>query len=255
VSSDTGDEHRESDLYCDYVKKFCQQYEIEFVHITPDLGFHAESWQSLRGFYNLKSTVGSKAFPKTCTDRLKIQPIYKYLESWIGANYGVQTGHKHGFYRFMARHGRVRVLVGIAKGEEKRVADPNKETHRWKRDCIETVYPLIDLGLDRVGCQQYIRSTGHPVPPPSNCRLCPFMSEIELLWLFRFLPEDYYDWVRIEQNKINKNRHMGDRNLGVFGKKLLPEVLEGVIAKHGHMTDAELQEHKFSHGHCVASRY
>lgn len=255
VSADTGDEHPESDDYCDYVTEFCREQGIPFVHITPDLGFHSESWQSLRGFYNLKHTVGSKAFPKTCTDRLKIQVIYKYLEHWIGQNYGVPVGQKHGFYRFMAKHGRVRVMVGIAKGEEKRVADPAKDPQRWKRDCIETVYPLIDLGLDRAGCQQYIRSTGHPVPWPSNCILCPFMSEVELVWLYRFRRADFDDWVRIERNKLIKNEHMGDRNLGVWGKKLLPEVLEGAIAKFGHMTDEELQEYKFSHGHCVASKY
>lgn len=43
--------------------------------------------------------------------------------------------------------------------------------------------------------------------------------------------------------------------MGVFGKKLLPEILEEAIKEFGHLTDAELKEYKMSHGHCVKSKY
>lgn len=59
----------------------------------------------------------------------------------------------------------------------------------------------------------------------------------------------------LEQNKIEANLHMGDKNLGVWGKVLLPQKLQEVISKHGHMTDLELIEYKMSHGHCVKSKY
>ena len=101
-----------------------------------------------------------------------------------------------------------------------------------------------------------MRSVGEPVPPPSNCILCPFMGEVELLWLHRFMPDHLEDWVRIEKNKMDKWAHLGpDKNLGVWGKKTLPEVLAQAIDKHGHMSDADLEEYKMSHGHCVSSKY
>lgn len=257
IMSDTGDEHPQTYEHVEKIKSFCADQGIEFLHITPDLGFHSESWQSLRGFYNEKKGVGSKAFPKTCTDRLKIQPIYQALEDWIGKKYSLEVGRKKAFYQFTEKYGQISMIIGIAKGEEKRMA-VGEDIHKWRRVSINTIYPLVDLGMDRKGCQDYIASTGNTVPMPSNCILCPFLNEIELLWLFKFMPTDYDDWVRIEHNKIEKCRDQGlddDRNLGVWGKKRLPEVLEIAKIKHGHMTNDELNDYKMSHGHCVMSKY
>jgi len=256
VMAETMDEHPQTNVAVSEAKKFCADHGIEFVHITPEMGHHSATWQGLRQFYNLKMAVGSKAYPKTCTDNLKIKPIYRYLEQWLGQQYGVEVGRKKAFYQFAGRHGKVRVIIGIAKGEEKRVAGVSDE--KWRRETIEIVYPLIDLGLDRQGCQDYIRSVGHTVPPPSNCMLCPFMSEIELLWLYRFYPNDYADWVRIERRKWEESQRRGveaKRNLGVWGKRLLPQVLVTARVKFGHLTDEQLVEYKMSHGHCVASKY
>ena len=257
IMSDTGDEHPQTYDHVKEVKTFCDTHGIEFIHITPDMGYHAESWQSLRGFYNLKGGCGSKAFPKTCTDRLKITPIYKALEDYLGKKYGVKVGRKKGFYQFADHHGKIKMLIGISKGEEKRMMTGEDST-KWRRVSVDTIYPLVDLGLDRKDCQDYIASVGHPVPMPSNCILCPFASEVELLWLSKFMPNDYADWVRIESVKIAKEKSKGlpdDRNLGVWGKKLLPEVLKIAKVKHGHMSDMELNDYKMSHGHCVMSKY
>ena len=46
-----------------------------------------------------------------------------------------------------------------------------------------------------------------------------------------------------------------DQNLGVNGKKWLPQALQEATELYGHMTDQELNEYKMSHGHCVKSRY
>ena len=147
------------------------------------------------------------------------------------------------------------MIIGIAKGEESRMTDASTAPEAWKRLAINMVYPLVDLGLDRAACQEYMGSLDLPVPPPSNCILCPFMSDIELLWLHRFMNEDLQDWIRIEAAKLAANTHMGDRNLGVWGVKNLSVKLAEVIAKHDHMTDEDLNEYKFSHGHCVKSKY
>jgi hypothetical protein len=84
------------------------------------------------------------------------------------------------------------------------------------------------------------------------------MSEIERLWLHTFHPEDYNTWVRIEQAKFDRFRDAGlpdDKNLGVWGKKAIPEVLEKARERYGHLTPDDLQYYKMSHGHCVKSKY
>lgn len=255
MMSDTGDEHPATKEHIEKTKNICSNHSIEFTHITPDMGYHADSWQSLRGFYRKHRCVGSKAFPKTCTDRLKIQPIYRFLEDCLSIKYGVVTGRKKGFVDFANSYGKIRMIVGISAGEETRIADPCREGRLWKRESIEMSYPLVELGLDRKGCQELIRSFKQPVPSPSNCVLCPFMSEIELLWLYRFMPNDFEEWVELESNKVKANVHWGERNLGVWGKTLLPDILVRAREKHRNLTDHDLKSYKFSHGHCVMSKY
>ena len=271
LMADTGNEHPETLKHIEHLKKYYKENDIEFIHITNDLGYHPRTWPSLKEFYKSKNAIGSKCFPKTCTDKLKIQPIYNCLEDWLHKNYGVSKGRKKGFKEFADKYGKIKMLIGIAAGEERRIGDPAKEPAKYRRESIEKVYPLVEMGMDRKACHDYIKSVNQIVPPPSNCIICPWMNEIELLWLNRFMPEDMQEWIELEQNKLDANMHMNhvpvvdeftgeitsyiNKNVGVWGKKTLPQILYKAIMKYGHMTDQELQEYKMSHGHCVMSKY
>ena len=251
--SDTMDEHPQTYAHIEKVKVFCAEQKIPFFHLDPSMGMHG--WDGLREQYRKNSTVGSKCFSKSCTDALKITPIYKFLERHVGHEHNIPIGNKKGLVQFAKKYGRIHVLIGIARGEEKRMADPSKED-KWRREPITTVYPLIDISMDRGDCQRYITAVGKEVPLPSNCILCPYLSPIELLWLYKFMRESYEDWCQIERNKLIRFAHKGEKNYGVFGKnKTLPIVLEAAQKKYGHLTDDQLWEYKMSHGHCVASRY
>jgi 3'-phosphoadenosine 5'-phosphosulfate sulfotransferase (PAPS reductase)/FAD synthetase len=126
VMSDTGDEFDQTYKHVEYVKRRCAEEGVEFVFLTADMGYHSEGWKSLRHFYRSKGTIGSKAYPKTCTDRLKLQPIYRFLEEWLGERYGVRTGNKVGFREFALRYGKIQMMIGIAKGEEGRMSDASQ---------------------------------------------------------------------------------------------------------------------------------
>ncbi len=293
VMACTGDEFPFTTEQVSYAAKRCKQADIEFVHITPDMGFHSDSWLSLRHFYNLKGTCGSKAFPKTCSDRLKIQPIYRFLEHYLGKKYGVRVGRKTGFKEFAARYGKIDMIVGISKGEETRTTDASDSTQAWMRSSIEMKYPLIDLQWDREACQTYLHSKtylfkeseldgvkythkqGHPLHiAPSNCILCPWANLAEIEYLRRFFPVDLQDWIRIEAVKIKKNQHMDsvevivtdkktklestkimNKNLGVFGLKKLPEIIAEAQEKYKDWTDKMIEDYRYSHGHCVKSKF
>jgi 3'-phosphoadenosine 5'-phosphosulfate sulfotransferase (PAPS reductase)/FAD synthetase len=257
IMAATLDEHPETNAHVAATQDFCKQHAIEFVYITPDMGLHGGKWQGYRQFLRATNTCGSKAFRKTCTDNLKIKPIYRFLEKYLHEKCGVtSTRLKKGFYEFVHQgNGKIKMLIGIAKGEEGRCGIA---IEKWMRETVERVYPLIDLGLDRQGCQDYIASCNKPVPPPSNCMLCPFMSEIELLWLGFNYPLDLAEWITLEQNKIDRFRREGlpdDKNLGVWGRKLLPQKLAEAKVRYAHMTHAQINDYKMSHGHCVKSKY
>jgi hypothetical protein len=270
VISATGDEFKETDQHVGEISTLCQKEGIPFFHLTADKGWHNDKAQDLISWYKRTDSCGSKAYPKSCTDKLKIVPIYNFLEAWVckvwARDHGDillagAYGRKNGLKAYAAKYGKIRVILGIAAGEERRAAaGPDKLAKQpvWQRESLEKIYPLIDLGLDRAGCQKLIAAYGEKVPFPSNCRRCPFLNDIELLFLERHDPEALAEWIEIEAAKIRRDETRNtpvDKRYGVFVKTLLPEKLLEVRAKFGHMTDAELFEYRNSHGHCVMSAY
>ncbi|CAE7860169.1 unnamed protein product [Symbiodinium microadriaticum] len=259
--SDTGDEHPMTYLHLISVERFCEENDIEFYQITPDMGFHSDKWRTLRHQWEINHTVGMKVGFKSCTDNLKIKPLYRFLNRWIAREYGLPwygTPWKNYFalVKFAGEYGKVDVMIGIAREEEGRVASADAfKGSKWMMRSVNRVYPLIDVGMNRADCQQKIRDYGEVVPPPSNCMLCPFMNLVELLWLHRHYPKDFEAWCRFEDRKQEKFKHLGEKNMGVFGKKTLRESLATAEKKHGHMTNDQLEEYKMSHGHCVKSKY
>lgn len=255
VMADTRNEHEETNFHREEIERLCEDQAIPFYFVLPE-DYASGDWKDgYISFLEKGDRIGSKCFPKTCTDNLKIKPIYKWLEDYIHQTFQTEkVGRKQAIYEFVENNGKINVLLGIAKGEEKRASTNDQSPLVWMRKCINKVYPLIDLEMDRQACQDYIAEVGHIVPPPSNCILCPFMSHQELLYLYRFNRVWFDKWVELENNKIAANAHV-ENNMGVWGKKLLPEQLRIAQAKHGHMTDEELHEYKMSHGHCVMSKY
>ncbi|MBL7706850.1 MAG: hypothetical protein JNM21_14985 [Taibaiella sp.] len=271
LMADTGNEHPGTYQHVEFVKSFCESHSIEFYLITSCQGYHPKNWDSLQYNFQAHNTVMSVAFPKTCTDNLKIKPLYNFLDHYIARHYySYDEPHrpkgKRYIKHFCKRYGKIHVLLGIAAGEESRIAKPSNEVDifgnliitnaTWMDHCLQKVYPLVDLQMDRSACQTYIRSTGLPLPPPSNCMMCPFLSKQEILWLYRNYPEVFYEWQAYEQAKLNKFSNANIKsNLGVKGNITLAEFLAQAIAEFGHWTDEQLNEYKMSHGHCVKSAY
>lgn len=268
--ADTGNEHPHTYRYMNEVTiPFCLKYGIEFMSITSDKGYHGDTWQSLTHQWNNGNpTVGSVAYPKTCTHNLKLIPQYRFVEEYISLNYsGIQNNHrKKGYKQFAKYYGKIRWLVGIAKGEENRVANAEEETAQWKKQAVVVEYPLIDIGFDRTACQKYINELAYPLPMPSNCMFCPFGSNgMELLWMYHSYPDRFYEWVGFEQRKLDAHQ-ASEKNLGVPGRLhktgdrkgtavTLLDALEEAKIKFPNATLELLQEFKWSHGHCVASKY
>ncbi|SMP86043.1 hypothetical protein SAMN06313486_10183 [Epsilonproteobacteria bacterium SCGC AD-308-P11] len=268
--ADTGNEHPFTYQYMETtIKPLCKEHNIEFVSITNDMGYHGATWQSLTGqWQNAKPTIGSVAYMKTCTHNLKLNPQYRFVEKWISENFVdiPYNKRKRGFEFFAKFYGKIRWLVGIAKGEENRVADASAETALWKKQAIVVQYPLIEIALDRQGCQDYINSIGYEIPMPSNCMYCPYGSNhMEILWLKKTYPDRFNEWVELEQAKLDAWIET-PKNLGVCGKLhkegdrkgnafTLLDLLAEAKSKYPNVSLAQLNEFKWSHGHCVSSKY
>lgn len=277
VMSDTGNEHPHTYIHIDFIKSFCAEHSIPFFFLTADLGYHPRTWPTLQDQYLRNSSLMTVAFPKNCTVNLKIVPFYNFLDHYIAREYFGYTakeppkGKKY-LKEFARLYGKVNVILGIAHGEESRIADRSKNPAKelmselfdiaydtslpkWSLLSISKIYPLIEERMERKACQDYIRSIGLPLPFPSNCLMCPYLSKMELLWLYRNLPNEFDRWVFHEKRKLEKNKNNGKRNLGVKGEKYLEQVLAEALVEFGHLSDQELDHYKMSHGHCVMSSY
>lgn len=261
VFCNTGNEHKETYEHVEEIKIFCKKYGVEFVEVEKR--FHGTGWSTLTEQFERNTRITSKAFPSTCSVRLKIDPFYNFLEEHISKKYNVPYGRKKGFKSFASQYKKINVLIGFAKGEEGR-CETKEFTQVWKRMAIRQLYPLIELGMDRYDCHKYIQSLGFKLCPPSNCMFCHWASLQELLWLYRFRRDYWNQWVQYEKNKLNADEARGvEKNVGVSGewdkvKKTaitLTDKINEAIEKYGDWSDEKLQEYKMSHGHCVASKF
>lgn len=252
VGSDTGDEHPYTYSNIEWVKQFSEENDIDFHWITPDMGFHPRTWQSLTFQYKRNSSIGSAAFQQTCTDNLKVKVVDNFVEQWLKDYLNEpRMMRKSIFHAYKT----IRLILGFAAGEEARTKDADKHDAVWKKEWIRRYYPLIVDGIDRQQCIDY--NTIH-VPHsvwPSNCMRCFYQSDQEVLWLFRFHPDKFKEWVEMEEQKYIKHVGKGEKNLGVYGKISLTQKLARAQRLYWNWTDEQLNEYKFSHGHCIKSKY
>lgn len=108
------------------------------------------------------------------------------------------------------------VCIGISTDEIQRVS--NKRASSYERP----VYPLIDLGLNRLDCVNVILAAGLPVPPKSACFFCPFTRPSQWAEMRRDQPELFWKAADLEATMNNRRRATGVRPsyLTRFGKPL-----------------------------------
>lgn len=256
VGSDTGDEHDHTYSNIKEMQKMCDMAGFKFVWVTPDMQFHSPSWQSLTGQYTKNSSIGSAAYKQTCTDNLKVKVVDRFVEWYLQTKYRSVGARKRAYHHFYETHGRIKLILGFAKGEERRTQNSNAFDPVWKKKVVERYYPLIEDGISRQDCIDFFEARNRKVYP-SNCKRCFYQSPQEILWLWRNDRPAFLEWVEMEEAKIKKYNDLGktENNYGVYGKKSLWDKLQEAENKFGHMTDAELDEYKMSHGHCIKSKY
>lgn len=270
--ANTGNEHPYTYSYRDRVIiPLCKEHNIEFVSIENHMGYHGKNWESLTTRWEKGTpSIGSLAFAKfmNCSHNLKLNTQFRYVEELIAKKYEgiVNKTRKQNYTQFVEKFGsKIRFLIGIAREEESRIFDVEKETLNWKKKSVEVQYPLIDIGYNRKDCQDYIAATKTEIPYPSNCMYCPYAStHLELLFMYHTYPDNFYEWVKYEQAKLDAYKDE-EKNLGVSGRVHksgdrkgeavnLLDVLDEAFKKYPNITLQELNEHKFSHG-SINSKY
>lgn len=97
---------------------------------------------------------------RQCTDEYKLRPIRKAVRETMGGR----------------PKGGCEMWIGISTDEILR-AKPSRVQYIVNR------HPLIDHGMNRWDCLQWLRRRGYPDPPKSACTCCPFRRNREWRWL------------------------------------------------------------------------
>lgn len=174
-----------------------QDHTYEFIekHFIPWIKKHGKILETVRGeltvleHWEKYKITGSRQF-RACTVLSKIKPIEKHM---------------------MANGGGVK-LIGIDAGEQHRAIER-----------AGSVYPLVELGIDREGCEKIIKEAGLPSPGKSGCWHCPFMRVNEILNLARHWPCRFDRIERLEQAataKTGKARNQwGDKQAAYWRER------------------------------------
>lgn len=118
---------------------------------------------------NTEGSIGTVL--RQCTDKHKLAPLRKAIYKL--SEYSV-------------------VWIGISRDEIYRMK-PSKLSriqHRW---------PLVDLGLSRHDCLEWMKRRGFPKPPRSACTFCPYHSSEEWRRLKTDEPLDFANAVTYER--------------------------------------------------------
>lgn len=83
--------------------------------------------------------------------------------------------------------------IGISVDEAHRMKDPRVP---W----IRNRWPLVDLGMSRQDCLNWMKDRGYPQPPRSACVFCPYHSDSEWHRLKTQDPDGFQDAVKFEQS-------------------------------------------------------
>lgn len=170
IWADTGDEKPETYAYIEgafrpYLSRFGKM-----LHVVRDKESVLERWERL-------GVVGSRVL-RTCTLHAKIRPITKYVREH-DTDDPIQ-------------------IIGIDSGEAHRAKPVSDEI----RD-IPKLYPLVDLGINRQGCNDIIRRAGLCPPVKSGCWHCPFMRKREVLDLAKNHPDQFLRIIELEEASLD----------------------------------------------------
>lgn len=190
--ADTGNEHAETYRYLEEVSgPYAREHGMEVTALGPDWRtphYHADLETYCREHRMVPGTLS-----RWCTVKYKLVPLQHYRRQVLRAT----------------AKDPVESWIGISTDEAKRAAKGRNAPGERKR------YPLIELGLSRLACEDVIRAAGLAVPPKSGCWFCPFMRQAQWHVLKRESPELFARAMAMERNA--RGRDGGKKYLPLFG--------------------------------------
>lgn len=191
VFSDTGWEPKHVYDYLDWLQGEAEKYGIEVIrtsrgNIRDDVMNtvnHGTRSASVP-FFTLNADGSKGMVRRQCTSEYKILPVRKAIRQILG--YQPRQTPKE----------KILLWMGISTDEIQRVKPSQVKF-------IENKYPLIDLGMSRQDCLDWMERRGYPMPPKSSCIGCPYHNNVMWLDMKKHDPVSWADAVEFD-NEIRK---------------------------------------------------
>jgi hypothetical protein len=126
-------------------------------------------------------TTPNGMLPRQCTRDHKLVPIEREQRRLLGLS------GKRGPKEIVAE-----AWLGISFDEAMRMKPARLRF-------VRNVYPLVDRGLTRGHCLEWMARKGYPTPPRSACTFCPYRSDQEWKGLKQRDPEAFADAVAMDK--------------------------------------------------------
>lgn len=180
IFADTGWEPKHCYEWLDWLEKQLSYPVIRIQHgnIKNDL---LENINSSKRFGSIPFFVEGGIGKRQCTAEYKIKPLQRKVRELLGYQKG---------QRIPA--GSVTMVIGISRDEVQRMK-PSRD--KW----ITNSWPLIDIGMSRTDCLNWMRDHGYPLPPKSSCIGCPFHSNQHWREMKANQPEEWEDACNVDE--------------------------------------------------------
>lgn len=183
ITAETGWEHEYTYKVRDYYVKWLEEHG-QTVYIVQEGDIHNDLDR-----LSIPAWCDNGApLRRQCTAYYKITPIRRKMRELCG----LRLDNKGRTLK-----NTVHMLMGISTDEAERMSDSNRS---W----ILNRYPLIDAGMSRASCIDYLKSKGLPVPMKSSCVICPY---IQPSW-HKFIKDNYHKDFQDAIEFDNKLRHL-----------------------------------------------
>lgn len=138
---------------------------------------------------------------RQCTTEYKVLPSNDYLREWLlERGYAYRRKNQS---RVVKNNIYIENWYGISSDETYRAG---KRGPGWQ----QANYPLIERGMSRQGCVEWLKSHKLPVPKKSSCKVCAYHDDAYWLWMAADYPGDFEevcqfdDWLRSPEAKAQR---------------------------------------------------
>lgn len=212
IFSDTGGEFPETYEYLQsQILPYVREHRIRFTVVKN------QNWSGLED-YCLKTRHFPSWSYRWCTRDFKVRPIRYYLKKNCSVLPAIS-------------------VMGISCDEVGRMRTDHPPEFTYE-------YPLVEKGMSRPDCENFIRSNGLPVPPKSGCHFCPYLNKKQL----RLIHDKHPDlWERRRQLEHN-SKAFPKAQISAYGNT---EKLEQIFGVGNEKLDQFIEEDPCDTGYCM----